>query len=453
MAKTLVRLNFAILIALIVVNLLGAFMPELSFDALWYHLTLSKLFLLKGQWYFPGGLFYYSPMPRLVELIGMPLLAQFGYVGPKLVEFFSGLAICILIYRLAKRFTGNVLLAFTAVNLFYATWLVSWLSSATYVDLIRTVFELCAFALLAGETLTTRHKLLAGVFLGLAIGVKWHALGSLLLLSLIFSPLVIPTALLVASPWFFIAYHFTGNPVFPLFEKFMQQTQLAQVGAHYYAPLAIFSRFFFAPIFLTKPSEDFLSPVAGIVYLLAVPCLLSANKIIRKIALFGILGTFLLQLTPPPSTRYFLSYLPALIIAAVYFLSRLKRVITLWIIGVFTLSALLILGMRLSAFAKFFPYLTGKLSENRFLASQSARLPDTFIDADDYVKNNLPSDASYVISNNLHNLFYFPYNFDHESFVDNSRRYDYLITKNTPAEEVDGDLIHINPVGIQIYKL
>ncbi len=452
MAKNLVRLNIIVFISLVLINLLGVFMPELGFDALWYHLTLSKLFLLKHQWYFPGGLYYYSAMPRLAELIGLPLLALFGYIGPKFVQFFSGLATSYLIYRLAQKFTHDKLLSLVAVNLFYGTWLVSWQSSSAYVDLVRTLFELLGLYFLAAEKLTLKRVVSAGIFLGLAIGVKWHALGTLLLLTLIFTPLIVPIALLVASPWFLIAYHFTGNPLHPLLEKFMTQTQLAQVSPTFFAPLSILYRFITAPIFLTRPMEDFLSPVAGIIYLLALPCLLSSNKVIRKMSLFGILGTFLLELTPPPSTRYFLPYFPALVIASTYFLSRLKRNIALWPVALFTTSAFLIFGLRLSAFAKYWPYLTGKQTLNHFLASQSYRLPDTFIDADDYVKNNLSPNASYAITN-LHNLFYFPYNFDHDSFVDNNKHYDYLVTKNTPAHDVEGDLIHINPIGIQIFKL
>lgn len=456
LAKAGTYINIVIFASLVLVNFLGVFMPELGFDALWYHLTLGKLFLLKHQWYFSGGLYYYSAMPRLAELIGLPLLALFGSAGPKFIQFVSGLVSCFLIYRLAKIFTQNKLLSLTAVNLFYATWLVSWQSSSAYVDLVRTVFELSALSCLINTKKFTRRSfsvVWAGLFLGLAIGVKWHALGTLALLAIIFTPLIVPVALIIASPWFLLAYHFTSNPLYPLFEKFMTATQLAQVEPNFYAPLSIARRIVFAPLFLTHPSEDFLSPVIGIVFLLSLPGLLSSNKLIRKIALFGVLGTFLLLLTPPPSTRYFLPYLPAVILSAVYVLSQLRKEITLWIVSIFTLSAFLIFGLRVYAFAKYLPFLTGRLTENQFLTSQSYRLPDTFIDADDYVKNNLPPTANYLISNNLHNLYYFPYDFDHESFAPSGKHYDYLITKNTNPESIKGTLLHTNLIGIQIYKL
>jgi hypothetical protein len=451
MAKNLIRFNLIIFLGLAGINLLGVFMPELGFDALWYHLTLSKLFLMKHQWYIPGGLYYYSAMPRLGELIGMPLLAFFGTAGPKFVQFISGLITSLLIYRLAKRFTQDKLLSLAAVNLFYATWLVSWQSSSAYVDLVRTLFELSALFFLVSFRPPSRN-LLASLFMGLAIGVKWHALGSLALFAVIFTPAIIPVALLTASPWFLIAYRFTGNPLHPLFESFMTATQLAQVEPHFYAPLSILRRIITSPIFLTRPADDFLSPVTGIIYLISFFGLISSNMAIRKISLISILGTIFFLFTPPPSTRYFLPYLPALIIVCVYILSRLKSVYSNLFVFIFTLSAFLIFGLRLYAFAKYLPYLSGKLSQNQFLASQSYRLPDTFIDADDYVKNNLSPSASYAISS-LHNLYYFPYNFDHDSFIDNTKHYDYLISTKTDPREVQGELIHTNPLGIQIFKL
>ena len=451
-SKILIYVNLLILLSLIALNLLGVFMPELGFDALWYHLPLSKLFLTRGQWYFPGGLYYYSAMPRLAEVISLPLFSLIGYHGPKLVQFFAGLGVVFLLFRLAKKYTGNFLLALTAANLFYATWLVSWQSSSGYVDLVRTLFEMTALYLLVEGKTTKRRLLTAGIFLGLAIGTKWQALGSLALYALIFSPVLLIPALITASPWFFIAYHFTANPIYPLLEPFMQVTQLAQVSPAYFSPLEIISRFVTAPIFLTRPTEDFLSPVSGLVYLISFLGLLSSRRHIRQLALLGILGTFYLLLTPPPSTRYYLPYLPAVVLVAIYLLSRLKDKIAILFITAFTISSLTVLVMRAGSYLKYLPYLTGSQNLNQFLTSLSSRLPGTFIDSDSYVAKNLPPAGTYLIAN-LHNLYYFPYNFDHDSFADQAKRYDYLVTKGADPSAIAGDLIHTNAIGIQIFKL
>src|SRR5690348_9692493 len=51
---------FIVLAVQIIVNLVGALGPELAFDALWYHLTLPKMYLLHHSvFYIPGNLLYY----------------------------------------------------------------------------------------------------------------------------------------------------------------------------------------------------------------------------------------------------------------------------------------------------------------------------------------------------------------------------------------------------------
>src|SRR5690349_12761275 len=59
-----------LLVVMFVVNLVGALAPELAFDALWYHLTLPKVYLASQKILFvPGGLLYYSAMPKLSEML------------------------------------------------------------------------------------------------------------------------------------------------------------------------------------------------------------------------------------------------------------------------------------------------------------------------------------------------------------------------------------------------
>ena len=89
-----------ILAVQIVVNLIGALGPELSFDALWYHLTLPKLYLSHHTiMHIPGGLLYYSDMPKLIEMIytgalsfGMPIL-------PKVIHLFFGILTVVVLYK------------------------------------------------------------------------------------------------------------------------------------------------------------------------------------------------------------------------------------------------------------------------------------------------------------------------------------------------------------------
>ena len=53
----------------------------------------------------------------------------------------------------------------------------------------------------------------------------------------------------------------------------------------------------------------------------------------------------------------------------------------------------------------------------------------------------------------LHNLYYFPYAFDHTSWADPGKKYDYLITRGVSPKNLPGILLHTNSIGIQFIKL
>ena len=433
---------FAILIPIIlllVLNFMLVFTPEMGFDALWYHLTLPKLWLLKHQWYFPGGLLYYSVMPRLAETIFIPLLHYFGTAGPKMAQYLAGVGTAVFIWKILSGHKISKPMKLAGVSLFYCTWLVSWQSGSAYIDLIRTLLEVGALY----YSLRGSWKI-GGLLLGLAIGTKWFSLGSLAIFSIIFGPQIIFPALLVSFPWFIIAYHFTSNPIYPIFCSLVENS-FAGFG------LAL-KHLLLAPYYLTHPFDDFISPVVGIIFVMAILSLKYPNKALRQIALVGLSGTFLTLMINPPSTRFFLPYLPSLAITAIIFIESLHR--SLWrklFLFSVVLSAFFILSLRLIAMAKYVPVLTGSVDRNNFLVSYSSRLPGTFIDSDGYVAK-LP-EGSKILVDKLHNLYYFPRDFDHTSWVSNWSGYDYLVTIGADPKKIDGQLLHQNNLQIQIFKL
>jgi hypothetical protein len=437
--KKLIFLIWLPIILLGILNLLTVFTPEIGFDALWYHLTLPKLWLLKQKWFFDGGLLYYSVMPRLTETIYIPLIKFTGYVGPKLVQFFSGIGVCFLIWKISSKFNFSALLKSIAVSLFFCTWLVSWQSGSAYIDLFRTLMETTAlYFLLSGSWKR------GGLFLGLAVGTKWLALGSVGIYAVAFGlPLIFP-ALLLSLPWLLIALKFTGNPLYPIFSPLLHQSFISFVP--------ILRNLIFLPIVATLPYDDFISPMVGVLIVLSAIALFCHDKLIQKVSLVGILGAIYSVVLDPPSSRYLLPYLPALIVASVYIVSLLKTPLRNVFIYLAIISSLLILGMRCWAINKYLPFLLGKESQNSFLTRISGRLPSTFIDSDNYVRNQIPVGSKIVIDK-LHNLYYFPYDYDHTSWTKTVEGYEYLVTFGTQPSEIKGELIHTNVVGIQIYKL
>jgi hypothetical protein len=427
------------IVALAFLNLLLVFTPEMGFDALWYHLTLPKLWLLKHRWYFPGGLLYYSAMPRLAETIFIPLVQLFGTAGPKMVQYLAGVGTGVYIWKILSKFKLSSVLKGVGVSLFYCTWLVGWQSGSAYIDLIRTFLEVAAlYYLLSGSWKR------GGVFLGLAIGTKWFALGSLAIYAAVFGPQIIFPALLISLPWFVIAFYFTGNPIYPIFSGIVANS-FAGLGDS-------LKHILLAPYYLTRPFDDFISPLAGVLLVISLFSLRAKDRLLRRIALVGIPGTFLTMIIDPPSSRYLLPYLPALAISSVVFLNSLRY---LWIKKVLIVAAILsgflVLSLRLIATAKYLPVLTGKMDSRTFLMIYSDRLPGTFLDTDGFVAG-LPA-GSKIMVDKLHNLYYFPRDFDHTSWVPNLSGYDYLVTIGESTKNVRGKLINENELGIQVFKL
>lgn len=420
-------------------NLLTVFTPEIGFDALWYHLTLPKLWLLKQKWFFDGGLLYYSVMPRLTETIFIPLIKITGYIGPKFIQYLSGVGTGFLIWKISSKLNFSTLLKSVAVSLFYCTWLVSWQSGSAYIDLFRTFLETTALYFLVCGSWKK-----GGLFLGLAVGTKWLSLGSVAIYALVFGvPLVFP-AVLISLPWFIVAYKFTGNPIYPLLSPILHQTFL---------PIwEVIKNVLLLPVTVTFPFDDFLSPMMGILVVLSVVSLFSRDKVIQKISAVGILGSILSVVLNPPSSRFLLPYLPALVIASVYIIGNIKLSLRNIFIILSIISSVLILGMRGFAIKKYLPFLLGMESQNAFLTRQYSRLPQTFIDSDNYVRDQI-SPNSKILIDKLHNLYYFPYDFSHTSWANTKEQFDYLITIDTKPSEIKGELLHTNSLGIQIYRL
>ena len=169
------------------INLVGALGPELGFDALWYHLTIPKLYLENHSvFYIPGGLLYYSLMPKLTEMLYVGALAINGEILAKLIHFSFGLLASIALYKLSRKFfTPKISLI--SVVVFYSNLVVAWQSTTAYVDLARTFFEIMALWGFVNFWKKREKKWLieSAVMLGLAISTKLLAIGSVLIMSIL----------------------------------------------------------------------------------------------------------------------------------------------------------------------------------------------------------------------------------------------------------------------------
>lgn len=203
------------------VNLVGVFGPEISFDALWYHLTLPKLYVLNHQiMHIPGNQLFYSDMPKLMEMLYTPALALGNELFAKFIHYVFGILILIGTYKVARKYVSKEF-SILASAIFYANLVVGWETITGYIDLSRTFFELMAFwgFLEWWDKKDNKWLILTSIMVGLAITTKLVAVGSILIFLCLFIYkmfstkediktviknfiVFIFTSLLIPLPWF-----------------------------------------------------------------------------------------------------------------------------------------------------------------------------------------------------------------------------------------------------------
>ncbi|MEM7262834.1 MAG: phospholipid carrier-dependent glycosyltransferase [Planctomycetota bacterium] len=167
----------ATVLALLALALLTALSPAVSQDALHYHLEVPKRWLEAGGFVeVPGNV--YSRFPMNMELLYLQALAVRGEVAAKVWHWIFAVLAAGSIGLLARRFCRCSTLAWWAPALFLAVPTVFRVSTWAYVEM-PLVFYLTlgwTYVVVASEDRSQlRSATLAGVFLGLACGVKYTA--------------------------------------------------------------------------------------------------------------------------------------------------------------------------------------------------------------------------------------------------------------------------------------
>ncbi|MGD8332873.1 MAG: phospholipid carrier-dependent glycosyltransferase, partial [Desulfobacterales bacterium] len=254
--KALMAGLLVLLIASIVVL---AAVPPVSRDALTHHLAVPKLYLQYGGLVeIPEIQFSYFPM-NLDLLYLLPL--YFGNdILPKYIHFIFGLMTAWLIYTYLRDRTGQNGYGLMGALLFLSLPVIIKLSITVYVDLGLVFFSTAALLSLlkwAASGFKLRYLLIGAIACGLALGTKYNGLVTFFLL-VCFTPIIYlrgrsyhlansgsqparderqrgsalmisvraigmtalfaGVALLVFSPWMLRNYHWTGNPIYPLYK-------------------------------------------------------------------------------------------------------------------------------------------------------------------------------------------------------------------------------------------
>lgn len=407
-----------------IINLLAALAPEVGFDALWYHLTLPKIYLETHRIsYLPGGLFYYSVMPRLVEMFyGFGLAITSNGLLAKLIHFSFGLAWFGASYLFLRLYLSRRLSIFGALSI-YTTMLVANLSGTAYIDLAVAFYAAMSFWAFFRYFAGNRQYLIyAAVFFGLVLSSKLY--GLMLLPIFIFLLLAqkkfkdglifVGLALLIPLPFYLQAFLATGNPLYPLFS--VADNGLAAY-LNGYPSLSEWYRHVWA---LKLPGLFYRATVFDFTPILALGIFGLLNRSWRKMVIpaFIFLAFFIAwALQPMWEPRYFLLILPVGILLAVWSIENIKfkpYQVSIWALGfvVVAINLVLVIKNDIEPIKAVF-----SLSTRQTYMAKNLPAPLNYSDPDGKIKNTVGENR--VLAADIHNLFYVNFPFTEWTTVQN----------------------------------
>jgi hypothetical protein len=326
---------------------LAALAPVTDGDALCYHLQVPKLFLIRHGVYFDPDL-HETIYPLVTELLYAIALEFRGPVACRCLHWVLGLVFAANVAALARPSLGQR--AWWAGTIALLVPAITGGMSAPLNDVALAAFG--AAAVVSWTRCFDRpcpaSTVVAGVFSGLAIGVKYPALVlvGLLAAATLLRPLLdrswrsrkgaaaalaltmgfLGAALLVGGAWYLRAYVHTGNPVFPFFRGSFGGAGLDEVLAPIKRPLAVDAWSLVTaiiPLSLEPQRFDSFAHQFGPVFLLFLPALLLERAPRRVLGLAGLGYVFLmLCMTQRQSMRFLLIALGPMSVGVAYMACR-----------------------------------------------------------------------------------------------------------------------------------
>ena len=438
-------------------NVLNLLTPEIAFDALWYHLTLPKLYLQEKKLdFFTGGLLYYSAMPQAMEMLYLLGLEFGGQVLARSFHFLFGILSSLVVYQLGRKFVKSNW-ALLGGFIFYSQLVVAWLSSAAYVDLTRTFLEILGFLAILQwfEKRETKWLIKSGIILGLAVIIKLLSLMSVLVLfSLICfysgrkikdSLIFLSSVLITSCPWFLYGAIKTGTIFYPFLTAWFWKTQTADLGLWNWlltrTPLSLIKSFGQTSF----SSGDILTPL----FLISLPWLILRSRLLLKdskklfLLIYFSLNFLVWFFIPLNYNRFLLPYTPFWIILILIVFEKEKINIQKIFLGSVLVIALIHLGTRGILSQRSLNFLIQRQSLENFLEQNLPENSGTLIDRTGFLKENVNFGEKVLIINS-HNLFYVPVAFDHYSWAQADVKYKYLVVQNQelPKKWENLPLIH-----------
>jgi len=453
LVNTAILYLYAILLLILCAEVSLNFTPPISRDALVHHLAVPKLWIRHGGFYeIPWADFSFYPM--YINLLYMVCLYLKNDIAPKFIHLAFGLGTGWLIFLYLKQKIDRNW-GLLGMVIFITTPVVIWLCTSAYIDLGMTFFttgSVLAFV----KWRDSEYKkfiwfLTSSISMGIAVGSKYNALIAWFIMNMMlmfgfvrdtrqqtkvfgYGILFFLITAVVASPWYLKNYFQTGNPFYPLFNKFFQSlhhqpvqsiihtqfvektSQLsffkmreAMYGETFWETLLIPIRMFFQG---KDNSYQYFQGVLNPVLIIFSPFILLNKKYVKDkfiFVIFSVLFIIMAYFLTAKQVRYILPVLPFLAIIAVIGIKDLmdglgdgtstsflrirlndgsiSRMVIFATVAILLLSNLFYLKNRMDII-KPFPYLFGKETKDAFLKRHLLHY-----DAVKYVNATLPEDA------------------------------------------------------------
>jgi Dolichyl-phosphate-mannose-protein mannosyltransferase len=228
LARRLFLLAGVLMLALV---LLQALTPPWDYDGLMYHLQGPRLFLQAGRVLLLPDI-WQANFPFTIEMLFTVGLAFGSDTFAKLMHLTYAILLVLGAFAFGQRYL-KPMGGWIAAGILMGIPIFPMWASLTHVDMAWALYEfLGLYALtLWCDNNERRRLILSGLATGLALGVKYVALGSAAIFGLwvvwrsrgqgwktvlVHAALFGVTALLVGSPWYLKNWLEAGNPVYPL---------------------------------------------------------------------------------------------------------------------------------------------------------------------------------------------------------------------------------------------
>lgn len=418
------------------VNFIGVLGPEISFDALWYHLTIPKIFLENHKiFHIPGNLLYYSDMPKNIEMIYIAALSFNGEVLAKIIHFIFGILCIFAIYKISRFFLSQSFALLSAL-IFYANLVVGWESISAYIDLGTAFFEATAFYAFLKWTKTKNIKYLiyCAVFIGFSISTKVVSLGSIFIyciliiffllkqdlkINKILSKLFIFLffSISVSIPWFVLSFLNTSNPFYPLFDSNFILNRAND-------SLLLLRN-------LIVPADP-INPLYIITLPLVAIYIKKFKQSLHFLTLYVFISlTYWFFISGIGGSRFLLPYLPVFSVLCSLAINKIaNKKLRNYIITLAIVISLISVGYRFLANQKYIPYLFGKETKQQFLTNNLNFNFGDFYDTDGYFKDNIKK-TDKVLLYGFHNLYYIDFPYIDSSWVKKEDKFNYIAVQNS----------------------